>query len=74
MQSLRSQALSLPEPERASLAHDLVKSLDGPMDPGAATQWDAEILRRIQSVAAGTANIIDREEFRRLARERIRKL
>ncbi|MEE8585022.1 MAG: addiction module protein [Acidobacteriota bacterium] len=65
LEKLRSEALSLPQPERAELAHDLVKSLDEPVDSDAADAWDREILHRLAEVEAGTATLIDREELRR---------
>ena len=71
LEKVRSEALSLSEPERAELAHSLVASLDGPADPGAEQAWDAEIQRRLSEIDAGTAQLIDREEFRRRMRERM---
>lgn len=68
---LRSEALLLPEAERAELAHELVKSLDAPADVDAADAWDQEILRRLAEIGAGTAKLIDRDEFRRRMRARI---
>ena len=61
----------LPEVERAELAHALVKSLDAPTDPDAADAWDKEILRRLAEIDAGTAKLIDRDEFRRRMQARI---
>ncbi len=71
LDKVRSEALNLSETERAELAHDLVASLDGPADPDAASAWDAEILRRLAQIDSGTAELIDREEFRRRVRERL---
>ncbi len=71
LEKLRADALSLPESERAELAHNLVASLDGRADSDAETAWDAEILRRLAEIDTGTADLIDREEFRRLMRARI---
>jgi len=71
LEKVRTEALSLPEAERAELAHNLVASLDGRADPDAKTAWDAEILRRLAEIDAGTANLIDREEFRRRMRARM---
>jgi putative addiction module component (TIGR02574 family) len=69
---LRSEVLTLSEKERAELAHDLVRSLDAPIDPDAADAWDREILRRLAEVDAGTAEFIDRDELRRRMQERSR--
>lgn len=71
LKKVRTEALSLPEAERAELAHNLVASLDGSADPDAETAWDAEILRRLAEIDTGTANLLDREEFRRRMRARM---
>lgn len=71
LEKVRSEALSLPEAERAELAHNLVASLDGPADPDVDVAWDAEILRRLAEIDTGTSNLIDREEFRRRMRARL---
>jgi putative addiction module component (TIGR02574 family) len=71
LEKIRSEALSLPEAERAELAHNLVASLDGQADPDAENAWDVEILRRLAEIDSGTANLIDRDEFRRRMRERM---
>ena len=63
LEQVRSKALGLSEIERAELAHDLVVSLDGQADSQAATEWDAESLRRLSQVDAGTEETIDRAEF-----------
>jgi len=74
VERLREEALNLPHAERAELARDLVQSLDGPTDPDAAREWDAEILRRLDEVASGNVQTIDRAEFARRMRERIARL
>ena len=71
LEKVRSEALNLSESERAELAHNLVASLDGPVDPDVEKAWDAEILRRLAEIDSGTANLIDREEFRRRMRARM---
>jgi putative addiction module component (TIGR02574 family) len=71
LDALRSDALSLPESERAELAHDLLVSLDGPPDPDAAEAWEAEILRRLDQIDEGTAKLVDRAEFMRRIRDRL---
>jgi len=68
LEAVRSDALNLPESERAELAHDLMASLDGPAEPDAENAWDVEILRRLAEIDSGTAELIDREEFRRRLR------
>jgi len=74
MERLRSLALDLTESERAELAHDLVKSLDGPPDVLASKEWETEILRRLDELEAGKAKVVDRKEFSRRMRERISRL
>ena len=71
LDKVRSEALRLSEAERAELAHTLVESLDGPADKDAESAWDAEILRRLAEIDAGTAELIDREEMRRRMRARM---
>ena len=69
---LREQALSLPENERAELARDLIRSLDGVADPHATKEWAGEIVRRARAVLDGTAEPVDGHEA--LARARARLL
>lgn len=71
MERLLKEALGLPEADRAEMARNLVKSLDGPADLTAAEDWDQEIERRIEQIDAGTAQTIDRKEFSRRLKERI---
>ena len=71
LKKLRSEALMLPEAERAELAHALVKSLDAPDDADVLEAWDKEILRRLVEIDAGTAKLIDRDKFRRRMQARI---
>ena len=55
MQAVRDEALSLSLSERASLAHDLILSLDEPSDFDLGTEQEAEISRRVGMVREGTA-------------------
>jgi len=71
LHKLRSEVLTLPEAERAELAHELVKSLDGPADANVAEAWDKEILCRLAEIDSGTAKLIDRDEFRRRMQARL---
>ncbi|WP_292994788.1 addiction module protein [Nitrosomonas sp.] len=71
LNKLHSEALMLPEAERAELAHALVKSLDAPDDADVLEAWDKEILRRLVEIDAGTAKLIDRDKFRRRMQARI---
>jgi putative addiction module component (TIGR02574 family) len=72
LDKVRNEALELSESDRAELAHDLVASLDGPPDDGANAEWDAEISRRLGEIEAGTANLVDRSEFSKRMRKRMR--
>lgn len=73
LEKVRSDALRLSEAERADLARTLIASLDGPADPDVESAWDAEILRRVAEIENGTAELIDREEFCRRMRSRLRR-
>ena len=52
---VRSDALALSPSERASLAHDLILSLDDPADYTLSPEQEAEIQRRVQTVREGRA-------------------
>ena len=71
VERLRTEALDLPVAERAELASDLVRSLDGPADLVAAQEWEQEITRRLDEIDSGKARLIDRDEFARRMRERL---
>lgn len=71
MERLRAEILALSESERAELAHELIKSLDGPRDLGVNEAWDQEILQRIAEVDTGQAELLDRDEFRRRMKARL---
>lgn len=67
---VRSEALRLPEAERAELAHELVVSLDGGVDADEA--WDTEVVRRLAEIDSGSAALVDRETLRLRMRTRIK--
>lgn len=71
LERLRSELLTLSEAERAELANELVKSLDGPADEGVEEAWNQEIVRRIAQIDSGQARLLDRDEFRKRIRARI---
>ncbi len=52
---VRDDALALSPSERASLAHDLILSLDNPADYNLDPEQEAEIQRRVQMVREGQA-------------------
>lgn len=69
-QDMLAEILRLPAEERARLALELLRSLDGEPDPGAAEAWDVEIERRGAEVDAGTADTMTLDEYRDHVRRR----
>lgn len=63
-EKLRSEALALPAEQRAELAHALLESLNGEDDADAEATWLDELDRRVQSVADGTARLVDWDDAR----------
>ena len=72
LEKIRAEALTLTDEERAELAYELIESLDAPADADATDAWDAEIMRRLAEIDAGTAELVDREELRRRIQGRTR--
>jgi putative addiction module component (TIGR02574 family) len=62
--------LRLPAAERARIAHELIVSLDGEPDAGAAQAWDTEIARRGGEVDGGVADAMTFDEYRAHIRQR----
>ena len=52
---IRSDAMGLSASERASLAHDLILSLEDPADFALSPEQETEIQRRMQMVREGKA-------------------
>ena len=65
-----TEILLLPAEERARLALELLRSLDGEPDADANSAWDAEIERRGAEVDAGTAETRTLDEYRAHVRAR----
>ncbi len=65
-----TEILRLPAEERARLALELLRSLDGEPDADAAGTWDAEIERRGAEGDAGTAETTTLDEYRAHVRSR----
>jgi putative addiction module component (TIGR02574 family) len=61
---LHDQVLALPPTERARLAHEIISSLDGPADGGAAEVWVREIERRVREVKNGSVKLVDWKDTR----------
>jgi putative addiction module component (TIGR02574 family) len=72
LESITNAAMTLPEKQRAKLAHDLMASLDGPADISVTEAWDAEICRRINDIQSGKAELLDADEAIARARAKIR--
>ena len=47
------------------MAAELLKSLDGPADPGAEAAWAVEIERRVEAIEAGTVELEPWEDVKR---------
>jgi putative addiction module component (TIGR02574 family) len=62
--------LRLKAEERARLALELIRSLDGEPEAGAAQAWDAEIERRGTEVDRGAADTMTLDEYRAHVRRR----
>ena len=56
MQEVRREVMALSASERASLAHDLILSLENPADVELDAGQEAEIQRRVQMVREGKAS------------------
>jgi len=56
MDKVRSEVMALSASERASLAHDLILSLDDPAEGDLSPAQEAEIQRRLRMVRDGTAS------------------
>ena len=70
---LREQLLKLPAEERQELADELYESLDDTeVDPAWERAWSDELDRRLQEVAAGTAELVDADEVHAALREELR--
>ncbi len=56
MDELRRKAMTLSASERASLAHELILSLDDPREYDLSPAQEAEIQRRLDTIREGTAS------------------
>lgn len=72
-EELRDAALLLPPKERAKLAQDLLRSLDGPEDTDVEAAWIAEAERRARELADGTVQGIDWDIVRERVAQRLRE-
>jgi len=60
LESVRRDAMSLPQDERELLALDLALSIE--KEPGYDEAWAAELERRWQQMKDGTAELLDDDE------------
>ena len=74
-QDLLNQALGLSRSDRATLARDLIASLDEPLDPEEDVEaaWLAEIERRMVDLESGKAKTIPWPEARQQILDRLRR-
>jgi putative addiction module component (TIGR02574 family) len=70
---LLEQLLRLPEGERRQIADRLRESCGDEGSPADDPEFQAELQRRLDSVAGGTAELIDGEQVFREARERLQR-
>lgn len=70
---IREQALALSEQERAELARDLIRSLDGDPDLDASEKWVEVLTRRAREVRDGTAELVDGETALKRVRARLKE-
>jgi len=64
MTAVLADALQLDEKARATLASELLASLDGRADAHAAQAWEEEIARRIAAIEAGTVELEPWDDIR----------
>lgn len=64
-QRILEQALGLPENERATLAAELLESLDSVVDADAESAWAEEVTRRVAALDSGSIRTIPWSELRR---------
>ncbi len=57
-----AEVMALPEQDRAYLAHQLINSLDDPVDVDAETQWQEVIDRRSREIEEGKVHCRPVEE------------
>ena len=69
--ALLHAALALPTKDRAKLAYDLLRSLDGPADPDAEAAWTSEIARRARELDDGSVEPVHWESARQRIAQRL---
>ena len=66
-----AEVLAWPEEDRALLAHRLIASLDGTVEPEAETEWNDVIDRRSREMAAGRVDARSEQEMLREIRAKL---
>jgi len=61
---LLTDALQLPDADRAELAASLIESLDEPPDLNIDAAWDAEIKHRLEAIDRGEVTLLSLDEAR----------
>jgi putative addiction module component (TIGR02574 family) len=64
LDQLRAAALALPDGDRATLAAELIDSLDPGFDVDYESAWSEEIARRIAALDSGQARTVPWDEVR----------
>ena len=64
------EAMDLSIKERAAIAGQLIRSLDGPADDDVEIAWQKEIQKRIEEIDNGEVELIPWEEIREIARQK----
>ena len=71
-ETIEQEALKLPMPARAALAHKLLESLDEPSEAEADQLWLEEAPRRAAEIDQGTVQLVPSDEVSRKARALLR--
>lgn len=72
LQQIETEALTLPEEERAALAQKLILSLDPSGNTDLTDEWLAEAMRRAVELDNGTVKAIPADEVREKAKALLR--
>ncbi len=73
LKEIELELLSLPQRERAELAHRLIVSLDEDNDGDVDAYWHNELDRRQREIENGTDELIPADEAMRRARAALKK-
>jgi len=73
-QKILNDALSLPEKDRAFIAHHLLSSLDASTDYEIELAWQQEIEQRLRQVDNEAVELISWEEVKKRIKARERKI